>query len=257
MRLAADAAAALPDEPEATWRALSEARVVAALAASRTTETAIVDVAALGRVVRKRWTWPRRRDRFKGALRTTWAARSPARREFEALVRLVALPGGPFAPEPLGFVERRERGVLRACILVEREAVGAIDLARRLLALRRGAARSRLLARLADRVREMHDVGLADLDFHPRNVLVLPTGDVLKVDCAKQRRRRGPATRADRARDLAALDVGLTRLVSAPERAAFFAAYGAEPALERAVARERVRIDAREARRLPPPASTA
>jgi tRNA A-37 threonylcarbamoyl transferase component Bud32 len=244
-------ASALPSGPVDAWRVLAELPAVRVLATSRTTQTALVEPPGVGRIVRKRWTWPTRRDRLKGALRTTWAARSPARREFEALTRLRALPGGPFAPEPLGFLERRERGVLVACLLVEEEIVGATDLATHLAGSSPDRARTRLLELLARRVRAMHDAGLVDFDCHPRNVLVAPDGRVFKVDCPKQRRRTGPASRADRARDLAALDVGLARLATSAERATFFDAYGAEARLRTGTDAFRKRIDARESRRLP------
>lgn len=242
-------AASIPAAAGLAWRHLLDLPAATVHARSRTTETVSIEVPGLGRVVRKRWTWPRRRDRLKGALRTTWAARSPARREFDALTRLHALPGGPFAPEPLGWLDHREHGVLRACVLITREAEGAQDLARWLVATPPGRARSAVLVRLAKRLREMHDEGLADLEMHPRNVLVVPaTGDVLKVDCAKQRRR---ASRDARAQDLAALDIGLVRLARPHEREAFFAAYGADAGLRDAAEHERLRIDARESRRLP------
>lgn len=248
-RLGPELAASIPASPGLAWRTLLGFEPLAVHARSRTTETVTVAVTGLGRVVRKRWTWPRRRDRLKGALRTTWAARSPARREFEALARLRGLEDGPFAPEPLGYLEHREHGVLRACVLVTREVAGAEDLARWLVGAPPGRAREEILVRLAERVRAMHDAGLADLEMHPRNVLVVPsTGDVLKVDCAKQRRRAG---RDARARDLAALDVGLVRLARPAEREAFFRAYGPDPRLRALVERERLRIDARESRRLP------
>jgi len=252
-RLEPDLAAALPASAEAAWRRLCDASADVVFAKSRTTETAAVTIAGLGRVVRKRWTWPRRRDRVKGALRTTWAARSPARREFDALARLAALPGGAFAPAPLGFLEERGHGLLRSCVLVASEIDGAVDLARRLVDTRPGRARTRLLARLARRTREMHDAGIVDFEMHPRNVLAAPASDdVFKVDCAKQRVRSGPASERDRARDLAALDVGLVRLATDAERAAFFRAYGANPSLVEAVERGRRLIDARESKRLPP-----
>jgi hypothetical protein len=246
--------AALPAAAEEAWRSLTSLPATTEFAASRTTRTCAVEVPGAGRVVRKEWTWPRRRDRLRGALRTTWAARSPARREFDALARLVALPGGPFAPEPLGYAEHRERGVLRACVLVTREIAGATDLARWLVSARPGRARAHVLDRLAKRTREMHEAGLADFEMHPRNVIVVPaSGDVRKVDCAKQRHRAGGVSLADRARDLAALDVGLVRLGTASERRSFFAAYGVNPALLAAVEGARERIDARESRRLPTP----
>jgi RIO-like serine/threonine protein kinase len=186
----------------------------------------------------------------KGALRTTWAARSPAQREFEALARLVVLPAGPFSPEPLAWTEHRVHGVLRACALVLAEAPDATDLATWLTGKPSGTRTSTLI-RLARRVREMHDARLVDFEMHARNVLVARDGSVFKVDCAKQRRRRRALSVADRARDLAALDVALTRLASPAERDAFFAAYGVTSPLAAAVRRELARIDARESRRLP------
>jgi len=251
VRFAPAFAASAPSSADAAWRLVAEATPLVVFAKSRTTETAVVALDGVGRVVRKRWTWPRRRDRAKGALRTTWAARSPARSEFAALARLVALPVGAFAPAPLAFLEERRHGVLRACLLVATEISDATDLATWLARARSARARADVLALLARRVRAMHDAGLADFEMHPRNVLVAPSGDVLKVDCAKQRRRRGPASARDRARDLAALDVGLARLASPSERAAFFRVYGADAELAAATERARTKIDARESARLP------
>ena len=234
------------------WTVLDALPPVHVFAASRTTQTCVVELGELGRMVRKHWWWPRRRDRLKGALRTTWAAKSPARREFEALERLRSLPGGPLAPQALGFLEHRSRGVLRACMLLTTEIAGAADLAQWLVTTRSATERSRVLVHLGQRVREMHDAGLADFEMHPRNVLVVPSsGVVMKVDCAKQRLRAGPVAARDRARDLGALDVGLTRLATAAERAQFLRAYGAAPSLAAAVERARRRVDAREALRLP------
>jgi hypothetical protein len=258
-RLADQLASALPTAPADAWRSVVAIETLQVFAESRTTQTAAVLVPGFGRVVRKRWTWPRRRDRMKGALRTTFAARSPARREFDALARLRALTDGAFAPEPLGFAEHREGGVLVACVLLVAEIEGAVDLARWLRASRPGRARTRVLRHLARRARAMHDAGLVDFEMHPRNVLVAPaTGGVFKVDCAKQRRRTGTASRRDRVRDLAALDVGLSRLATRDERTGFLAAYlgpAATPddvrALAAAVDRERLRVDVRESARLP------
>src|SRR5687768_498697 len=121
VRLEPALAAALPRAADAAWRAVAALEAASVFARSRTTETAAVVLGDAGRIVRKRWTWPRASDRLKGALRTTFAATSPARREFSALARLAALPGGAFAPEPLGFLEHREHGVLRSCVLLMRE----------------------------------------------------------------------------------------------------------------------------------------
>lgn len=228
-------------------------------ARSRTTETATVALPGSGHIVRKRWAWPRHGDRLKGALRTTWAARSPARREFEALSRLHVLACGRFAPDPLAYAEHRSGGVLRACILAVTEVPNSLDLARWLGGTAPSALRQSVLRRLAERTRSMHDAGLADFEMHPRNVLVVPaTGEVLKVDCAKQRVRRGAASRRDRVRDLAALDVGLVRLVDPSERDYFLRAYlgadetrAAAQALGAEIETARARIDDRESRRLP------
>lgn len=256
-RLEPRAAGAIEGSAADSWRTVEALVPAVVLTRSRTTETAVTVLADGARVVRKRWTWPRRRDRLKGALRTTFAARSPARREFEALARLASLPGGGFAPNPLGWLEHRERGVLQACTLLLDEVPQAVDLARWLAAERGAERREALLARLAERLRTMHDAGLADFEMHPRNVLVAADGRVLKVDCAKQRHRTGAASRTDRVRDLAALDVGLVRLAAA-ERDGFLRAYLGAAAtaagldsLDAAVTAERRRIDARESRRLP------
>ncbi len=117
----------LPREPDAAWDATASLETTAVLARSRTTETAIVVAGAP--FVRKRWWWPRRGDRLRGAFRTTLAARSPAVREAAALRRLQDLASGPFAPVPLGWLERRERGILRACTLLLAFLDGAVDLA--------------------------------------------------------------------------------------------------------------------------------
>lgn len=243
---------ALADEgADAAFRALADAAPVFVHAKSRTTDTSVIVLPGASRVVRKMWRWPRRGDRVKGVLRTTFAATSPARREFEALVRLAALPGGPFAPAPLAWAERRAHGVLQECLILTAEIADATDFAVWLRDTRGAARRTTVVRRLAERTREMHDAGLADCEMHPRNVIVGPDDAVFKVDCAKQTRTRRGASQAARARDLAALDVGLARLASPAERAAFFAAYGASQALVAAAERERARIDARESKRLP------
>ena len=88
----------LPQAPAEAGARVHALEPVAVLARSRTTETAVVDLPDFGRIVRKRRWWPDLRDRVRGALRTTVTARSPARREFDALDRLRGLSGGPFAP---------------------------------------------------------------------------------------------------------------------------------------------------------------
>jgi hypothetical protein len=255
-----DTAAPGPEPWETLDSAAARAEWIAGLSAmqvlarSRTTETTIVELPGGRRAVRKRWWWPRAADRAKGVFRTTVAARSPARREFEALTRLRALQSGAFAPRPLVFGEERTRGVLRACALVLDEIEDAVDLAVFLGDERSPRRRAAVLADLAARVRAMHDAGLVDRDLHPRNVLVAG-GRTWKVDCPKQRAGRGAAQTAPRLDDLAALDVGLVRLATPEERAAFLAAALPEvptASVLRALDRRRARIDARESKRLPP-----
>lgn len=230
------------------------------LARSRTTETAVVALPGIPRVIRKRWWWPRRRDRAKGLFRTTLAAASPARREYDALLRLRALPGGPFAPAPIGYIEDRTAGVLMSCALLLDEIPGATDLAHWLRDEQDARRRREVLTDLARRTRAMHDAGIVDREMHPRNVLVEPSAcRTWKIDVPKQRTGRRPAPRADAVDDLACLDVGLARLATPEERAVFIAAYlGASDddrtrsALATEVAARRTVQDLREACRLPP-----
>lgn len=230
------------------------------LTRSRTTETAVVVLPGIPRAIRKRWWWPRRRDRAKGVFRTTFAATSPARREYDALLRLRSLPGGPFAPAPIGYVETRTAGVLIACALLLDEVPGAIDLARWLRDERDARLRRDVLLDLARRTRSMHDAGIVDREMHPRNVLVEPGAvRTWKIDVPKQRAGRGPASRAGAVDDLACLDVGLFRLASPEERAAFIAEYvGASvggdtlSAFAAEIESRRAVQDLREAGRLPP-----
>ena len=231
--------------------------VLRAFTRSRTTDAAVVDAPGLGPIVRKRRWWPRSSDRLKGAFRTTVAAPSPARREHDALLRLRALPSGPFAPEPLGVIEERSRGVLQACTLLVEAVPDAVDLAEFLAAETSADRRHAVLSDLARRTREMHAAGLADREHHPRNVLVAGRR-TWKVDCWKQRARRGPCGTRDVLTDVAALDVGLVRLATPEERTAFLAAVlatndGGPPsaALLARLDAERARIDERESLRLP------
>lgn len=239
------------------WLAAVEPRRI--LARSRTTETAAVDLPGYGPAIRKRWWWPRPRDLFRGAFRTTFAAPSPARREHDALLRLRSLRDGPFAPSPIGLLEERRAGVLLACMLLVEEIPGAVDLASWLHGARDPGARSAVLADLARRTRGMHDAGIVDREMHPRNVLVdAQARRTWKIDVPKQRQRSTRARRADVVDDLACLDVGIARLASRPERSAFLAAYlgpasnaNELTALDADVTARRAVQDVREARRLP------
>lgn len=240
--------------------AVAESEPVAILASSRTTDTAVVDLPTLGRVIRKRWRWPTPGNRLRGAFRTTFAAASPAVREFRALVRLGALPGGAFGPRPLAAFEDRSAGVLTACMLLLEEVPDAVDLARFLASEHSAARRREALEDLARRLATMHAARLVHRDFHPRNVLVVPArGRTWTIDCPKQTHRRAALGGASAAVDLGALDVGLIRLASTRERMRFFARYAAAAGRGRAAQRDlcaridrvRHRIDARESRRLP------
>lgn len=239
-------------------QALVELRALQVLARSRTTQTAVVEVPGVGRVIRKSWWWPTARDRFKGALRTTWAAPSPAVREFDGLERLCGLPRGGFAPAPLAVVEDRNAGVLRGCTLLLTEIEGATDLGTWLRDQRDPALRRKVVEDLARRTAAMHDAGLLDRDHHPRNVLVMEReGRTFKVDCPRQRARGAPLPDRLAALDLGTLDVGLVRLATTRERMRFARAYaaarsaGAGPRLCALALRARHATDARESRRLP------
>lgn len=272
----ADAGPSRPPTPSAD--AVEALPAVRVLACSRTTETAVVDLPGTGHVVRKRWSWPTARDRWRGALRTTFLARSPAERERAALERLRGLRPDPFAPRPLAVSEDRRSGVLLRCTLLLEEIPGAVDLATFLRDSRDAAARAAVLADLGRRTRAMHDAGLRDGEHHPRNVLV--GGAPLRtwrIDCAKQRVRREPLRGDAAVADLAAIDVALVRCASDAERRGFVAAWlggaraapdgpaapaldAAEPSVESAIDatlahmdRLRAAFDARESRRLPPP----
>ncbi len=224
------------------------------LARSRSTDTALVPVAGVGLVVRKRWRWTRLRERLKGVGRTTALAASPAEREFAALARTYAT--GAFHPEPLAFVVARRRGLVASCTLFLTPVPDAIDLATWLRDTHDAALRRRVLADLARRTRAMHDAHVLDGEHHLRNVLV-DGARTWKVDCPKARElvRLAPPRAAH---DLGCADVGLARFASRAERLRALRAYVGETAprstlrawVER-VRRARARVDARESRRLP------
>lgn len=241
------------------WReSLDRAVVERVVTESRTTRLELMRLPDGSRCARKSWVFPSRRDRLRGAFRTTIAARSPAAREFDALVRLRALGEPDLAPEPWLASEERRAGVLHACTLTLRwlEDVAALD--QFLLAPTEPAVLRRALGTVAVATARMHEAGLLDRDHHPRNVLVSPDGGrVWFIDSPKQR----AGTRVERRRaalDLAALDVGLSRLVSRSERLRAIRRYLdargiAEDRAGRwvdAVAALRIALEPRELRRL-------
>ncbi|MCG3133542.1 MAG: hypothetical protein HMLKMBBP_00720 [Planctomycetes bacterium] len=247
-----------PGTQAAQAAAIDALPVVRELARSRTTSADLVALPDGRRAVRKLWRWPRAADRAKGAFRTTVAARSPARREYEALLRLASIspPDGPFAPRPLAAAERRNAGVLHACALLLDEVADTVDLATFLVTERRPAARARALEDLARRTAAMHGAGLRDREFHARNVLVeRRTGRTWKIDAPKQRAGRGEVAAAGAADDLGQLDVGLALLASPAEREGLFGAYraarGAAAPSAAQIEAARKRHHPKESRRLP------
>lgn len=235
-------------------------RVLRTLARSRSTRTDLVEVDGLGPAVRKEWRWRTAGERFKGALRTTLAARSPAAREWSALERSAALEDGTESPSPrpLLMVEERASGVLSRCVLLLEYVEGAEDLASFLLRARDAALRRDVLHHLARRLARLHDAGIVDRDFHPRNVLVVESvRRTFKIDSPKQSRGGAPLSTRRAAVDLGALDVGLERLATRRERGRFLATYRRARALprDRELARHvdaaRLAQAPREARRLP------
>jgi len=248
----------LPGTDADAVAALEGLPVARELASSRSTRCEAVELPGGRTGVRKTWIWPTLPERWKGAFRTTFAARSPATRERDALLRLQALPQGPFAPAPLMTGDRRSGGVLQGCVLLLEEVSAAVDLARWLVSSPGEDTIDDVLADLARRVAGMHEAGVLDCDLHPRNVLVQPELQrTWLVDSPKQRRRHAPVPPRRAALDLAALDVGLQRLAPPLARTAFFTAYGAArpdvdlPALMRRVELLRASLEPRQARRLP------
>lgn len=258
---ASDAAWWADADPTTRAEALLALPVSRELAASRSTRCEAVTAPDGRACVRKTWTWPRVRDRWKGAFRTTVGARSPAERERRALERLRALPVGPCAPAPLATAEERDLGVLRRCVLLLERIDGATDLATFLRDATDAGLRAAVLDDLARRVAAMHAAGLLDRDLHPRNVLVEPTAArTWLIDSPKQRTHPGPLPLARAALDLAAVDVGLVALARGDERDRFFARYVRASAcpdtaeLHTRVAHWRSILEPRERRRLPPAA---
>jgi len=211
----------------AAWlRELSTAEPVTILSRSRTTDTSIITLPSLERVVRKRWRWPGIAERLKGLGRTTALASTPAEREFTALARTYGADALAFHPQPLGFLVMRSRGLASEAMLILAEVPGSVDLAHFLRGETDMDSRRRALADLARRTAAMHGDGVTDGDFHPRNVLVdTQSWRTWKVDCGRQRVRRRPADRRRVEYDLACLDVGLARFASRSERIRAIDAY--------------------------------
>lgn len=174
--------------------------------------------------IRKRFWYPTARDRWRGALRTTWLARSRVEREAANLERIAAWGLQP--PLLLAFGERRRLGLLHDSFLFTR-ALDARPLDERLRGERDDAARRRWLGALGELVGGLHARGFVDRDLHLRNVLATAEGTLAKIDSAfgaiVPRWRRGAARR----RDLDDLLADLAAVTTESERAAFLRVYGA------------------------------
>ncbi len=193
--------------------ALRDARIVAR---SRTTitESGLLDLpGGAVPVHRKAYSYEGIGALLSGAFRTTFAAKSRARREAEALVRL-----GPLAPRPVVLVERRTAGFLREAVLV----VLTVEGGRALPEVPPSAALAAAVGRAAG---TMHAAGLGDLSLAPRNLVV--SGEaILKVDSGRM--RVVPRGGAVQAADLADLLAGLEEGWGAEDLEALRAAYAAE-----------------------------
>ena len=225
--------------------ALRGARVVAR---SRTTitESGILELPGGSVAVhRKIYRYDGTGALLSGMFRTTFAARSRARREAEALLRLGALG---LAPQPVVLLERRTAGFLLEAVLAVRTVEGGRSLA--------DAEPSPDLAAAVGRAAgAIHAAGLADLSLAPRNLVVGRVGGgwgVFKVDSGRM--AEAPRGAAAQAADLADLIAGLEGRWGPGDLEALRSAYAAAAAglpagLERAMAAARER----EKRRHSPP----
>lgn len=165
----------------------------------------------------KTYVYPSWRDRWRGALRTTWLRPSRAMRESQALLWLAA--HGLGGPRPLLVAEDRRAGWLHRAVLVTETWPG--EPLHLLLPRLDAAARASLLAAVDRFVRRLHEAGFRDQNLDPRNLLAraatLPPAEhgweVAKVDSPRFRLRR-PGAADDRlaARDRERLALGLAQL---------------------------------------------
>lgn len=151
------------------------------LAAHRTGEVIRSDTSPWGfPVVRKTYTYPRMRDRLRGAFRNTFAAASRARRELQNLDHLTRLGLNPDLAVACG--EQRRLGVLHHSFLVTRWWPS------RSLESLLGDSREpdrELLMRVGAWVASWHGRGYVDRDCHLRNLLVNPARQLAKIDCPR------------------------------------------------------------------------
>lgn len=136
----------------------------------------------------KTYVYPTRRDRRRGWLRTTWCARSRARREADAIVWLRC--HGFHAPEAVAVAEARKLGVLHAAVVLTRAVAGAPLTT--VLPRLDPAARDALLGHLKHFVSALHEAGFRDRNLDLRNILVQGSADApwfTKIDSPRYRVR--------------------------------------------------------------------
>ncbi len=186
----------------------------------------------------------------------TWRRRSSAAREFEGL-RLFASAGVPVA-EPIAFGERRRKGFIESCAILEEVVEGAADLrawaeaigprARDAADVERGA----VLDELARHVRALHDRGIVSGEggLHLKNVLLRPATSpsrLVFIDVPKAHVAAGRALATGRALDLGRLLVRIASNFGDDGAKRFFDGYhdADRPASERAAIEARAERERR------------
>lgn len=150
---------------------------------------------------------------------------SRARREFHVLEELTTRGVPTLAPIACG---ERDRGPWRlSSFLATVHREGAATLEARLDAHPPRAERARLLGRVAEAVRHMHEAGFSHGTLFPRNLMVGsdPGDPVLVFDAPFGRFHTGPAPFGSRAADLACLLRFTSPGVAATERGRFLRHY--------------------------------
>ncbi|MGE0711375.1 MAG: lipopolysaccharide kinase InaA family protein [Planctomycetota bacterium] len=157
---------------------------------------------AAGVVFCKRFRVTRALDRLAHLVRS-----SPARREWEALLRLAR--AGVSVPRPVLLAEERAAGgCLVGSVLATVEVAGAAELTRTIDALRAAGDEQRrpaLLAALARAVRAVFAAGCDHPDLHLANFLVGPDEAIVALDLHSARLRGGPLGAGQRRKRLVKL----------------------------------------------------
>jgi hypothetical protein len=179
----------------------------APVAESRTSRTDVIEVDGI-LLHRKVYTYPRRADRWRAALRGTFLGRPRAVREWDALMALRA--DGLPAVEPVALGVERHRGFVRATVLATRTETDATNLDELLRAPRPDPA---VLARAARVLARVHAAGHVLGRPARRDVLVVGSGSEIRLLDLPRHRRARPSPSAV-AEDLARLAAGLEDRVS-------------------------------------------